>query len=204
LNKKTEEMKKIICTALVFGAIMSARLNNVYGNTPLLPDNPEKSTVVTFYGVNNGDRLYIRDNNGKSVYSERIKTDGIYTRLFNLSHLPENHYYFEMNKADVITILPFDVERDDVTLQKGLKTDIAKPELVSLKDQVILSRDVKTAQSMKIKIYYKGLELVHSEEIDKIGKLLRKYDFSNSRNGQYLFHIQYDEGRVFTEYVNVL
>ncbi len=197
-----KDMKRIILSALVFGALMSGRLAHASGRPGMPMEIPEKSTIVTFSDVNTGDKLVIRDSDGISLYSEKIKKDGAYTRKFNLSNLPENRYYFEVEKAGEITVLPFNVERETITLENALKTDIVKPQLVTQNDKVLLSRDVEGAQSMKVNIYYRGKELVHSDEIDKNGKLLRRYDFSNSRSGDYLFHIEYDN-RTLEEYVSI-
>ncbi len=196
-------MKKTILSALVFGTLMSGKLTASDGYSESPSDNPAKSTVVSFNEVNPGDVLYIRDRDGISYYSEKVKANGIYTKLFNLASLPENQYYFEMEKADKITLIPFKVEGESVTLNNEMRKNVVKPQLVTRIDQVFLTRDVKDAQSLKVDIYYRGRELVHSEEFEKAGRLLRKYNFSNSRKGEYLFLIKYDD-RVLEEYVSVL
>lgn len=185
------------------GALLSGKFTNAYGNMVPPADNPSKSTVVSFAEVNAGDRLYIKDVYGNAFYSEKIETDGVYSKRFNLSELPEDKYFFEVDKGDAITVLPFHIEKENITLNSELKTDIAKPQLAVVRDQVYLERDVDGAQSVKVDIYYRGKELVHSEEVDRVGKLVRKYDFSNSRNGEYLFQIKYDD-RTLSEYVSVL
>ncbi|MGW8317028.1 MAG: hypothetical protein ACWGNV_15635 [Bacteroidales bacterium] len=196
-------MKKIIMTALVMGALLSGKYTNAYGSTTPPADNPTKSTVVSFTEVNAGDRLYIKDTYGNAFYSEKIENDGVYTKKFNLSELPEDKYYFEVDKGHEITVLPFNIDKENITLESGLKKNIAKPQLAVVRDQVFLERDVDGAQSVKVDIYYRGEELVHSEDVDRVGKLVRKYDFSNSRNGEYLFQIKYDD-RTLSQYVTVL
>ncbi len=193
----------MILTTLVLGALISSSLTDAYGNTNLPSEKPSKITKVTFDEVNLGDRLYIKDSYGQTLYSEKIKTDGSYTKRFDLSKLSEDEYYFELDKADALTILPFNVGREIISLKKESKTDIAKPQLEMQKHKVKLTRDVEGAQSLTIKVYYEGRDLAYSEDIDKVGKLVREYDFSTSLPGEYLFYINYED-RVFTKYVYVL
>ncbi len=196
-------MKKVILTALMMGALLSGRASNAFGSTTPHADNPSKTTVVSFSEVNAGDQLYIRDVYGNALYSVKIEEDGVYTRKFNLSELPEDKYFFEVDKGDEITVLPFNIEKENIILNNEMKKEVAKPQLAAVRDQVYLERNVDGAQSVKVDIYYRGTELVHSEEVDRVGKLVRKYDFSNSRNGEYLFLIKYDD-RTLSEYVSVL
>jgi len=195
-------MKRTYLKPLVLGALIIVSLADAHGIARLPDEKSDKSTVVSFNDVSSGDKLYIKDTDDRTLYSERIKKDGSYNKMFDLSNLPENQYYFEVDRTDEITLLPFDVERDNIILKKDLKTDIAKPQLVTQWDQVLLSRNVDGDQSLKIDIYYRGRDLVYSEELDKVGDLKRRYDFSSSMKGEYLFHIKYDD-RIFTEYVNV-
>ena len=193
-------MKKTILTAALLGALLSGSLY-AEGNKSLPEEKSNKIARVAFENVHAGDRLYIKDADGKTLYSEKIKSDGTYSKRFDLSAFPEDQYRFEVDKKGGTTLLPFEVEGENVELKNDLRHDIAKPTLVTHKDQVILTRASEGTQNMKIDIYHKGRN-VYTEEVSKTGGLARQYDFSTSVMGEYLFKITYDD-RIFTKYVDI-
>ena len=195
-------MKKMNLTTLVMGALISGSLADASGNIKLPPTNPDEIKLVTFNDVNAGAKLYIKDDEGDMHYFERIRKEGNYARSFDLSNLPDDAYYFEMNKANSIMILPFDVENDKITMKTNLKTEIAKPQLFPQRDKVFLKRDSEGMQKMTIEIYFEGRDLVYSNEVEKEGDLLQRFDFSKSAPGEYLFYIKYAD-RTFMEYVEM-
>jgi len=197
-------MKTIILNSMLMGALLTAGMTSSYATTNVPPAEKEaKNTKVSFDNVQYGDRLYIKDSKNNTIYSEKIKTDGTYAKLFDLSNLPENQYYFEVDKKRGITILPFDIASDNVILNDASSTEIAKPVLYYGNDIVYLTRDNDDTQSLNVEIYYEGRELVYDETIERDGDVLRKYDFSKSMRGNYLFYIHYND-RLYTEYVSVL
>lgn len=195
-------MKKMIATLLILAALVSGNTIYANGTASFPPDKPEKTTRVTFENTNKGARLYIKDSEDQTLYSERIKTEGSYTRGFDLTELPENEYYFEVDKEEVITLFPFRVEEKSVRLLQELKKNIVKPEIQLDGNRVILSHDAPEAKTLKVEIYYEGRDLVYSEDLDRDGKLLRRYDLSKSTSGEYLFSIKCDN-HVFNEYVDI-
>ncbi len=81
-------------------------------------------------------------------------------------------------------------------------SEIIRPQL-DIQDQMAsLTRDVADDHSVQIDIYYKGKDHVYSEELDLAGRLQRKYDFSCSLEGEYLFHFTYDD-RTLSEYMDI-
>ena len=195
-------MKKMKLSILILGAMISLGLFNTYGNTDIPGNTSSKTKMVSFEEVEAGDKLYIKDKKGKTVFTERIKQDGSYAKIFDFTNLPDNEYYFELDKAYEITVLPFKIERDTIALINELRNDIMKPQLITKDEMVILSRDTDNAQSLEIEIYYEGYDLVYNEELYLEGKLKRRYDFSTSSRGEYLFHITYND-RTFSETIEI-
>ena len=194
-------MKRTMIKTIGMGVLIFGSLAEGYGMNNAPEEKYPKIARVTFEEVNSGDKLRIKGYDGQTHYRERIKADGSFTKRFDVSELPEDQYYFEVDKDDEITVLPFSVSEEKVDLQNDLKANIAKPHLATYKDQVILTRDAEDAQTIAVDIYFKGRN-IYSEEVEKNGKLSRQYDFSKSMNGTYLFEIKYDD-RLYSEFVNV-
>jgi len=185
-------MKKTIAVLLVAGALISG--NNMYanGNNSNPSGKPAKIMQVSFDNVNVDSKLYIKDSKDRILYSERIDSEGIYSRGFDFSSLPSNDYYFEVDKEAFISIYPFTVEDDQVVLHENLKSEIIKPLLILKDNKVKLLRNLNQEQSLDVKIYYKGENLVFSETINKDGSVGRLYDMSSSTSGEYIFSIDFD------------
>jgi hypothetical protein len=194
-------MKKLFATLMIMGTLMSVNYIYASGSTSRKPTSVEKSTRVTFENTNIGAMLYIKDSEEHTLYSEEIKTEGSLTRGFDLSSLPVNEYYFEIDKENLITRIPFSVDEESVSLHHDLEENIVKPEIKLDGDRVVLSRDVANAQSLKVSIYYEDKGLIFSEKIDRDGKINRRYDLSSSASGSYLFNVEYDN-RTYHEYVD--
>lgn len=194
-------MKKLFATLMIMGALMSGNYIYASGSTSRKPSPVEKSARVTFENTNIGAMLYIKDSEDHTLYSEKIKTEGSLTRGFDLSNLPANEYYFEIDKENLITRIPFTVDEESVSLHHDLKENIVKPEIILDGDRVVLSRDVENAQSLKVSIYYEDKGLIFSEKLDRDGKVNRRYDLSNNASGSYLFNVEF-ENQTYSEYVD--
>ncbi len=199
-------MKNSIVVLLVMGAFFSG--NKIYANENSNPSvKPAKKTQVSFDNVNKESKLYIKDSQGQTLYTEDIrakdiKAEGNYNRSFDFSTLPANDYYFEVDKKAFISIYPFTVEDAFVELHEELNHEIVKPILLFGNNKARLMRNLDESQSIKVEIYYDNNNLVYSENIDHDGFINRIYDFSKSASGDYLFSIEY-EGRTHDEYLSI-
>lgn len=195
-------MKKQIALLLVLGASISS--NKIYAdgnnNNPILKSS--KNMQVSFENVSNDSKLYVKDRDGLILFSENINSKGIYNRGFDFSSLPQNDYYFELDKQGYISILPFTVVDESVKLHEDLRSEILKPVLVQKDNRVKLMRNLDQKQSVEVEIYYQGQDLIFSETIDTEGMIGRSYDLSTSASGEYLFHIKYED-RSYSEYLSI-
>ena len=195
-------MKKQIAVLLVLGASISSNKMYADGNNsnPLL--KPANKMQVSFDKLSLGSKLYVKDSDGLILYSENIESEGKYNRVFNFSSLPENDYYFEIEKQACISIYPFAVVNDSVQFNEDLRSEIIKPLLVQENNWVKLMKNLDQKQSLKVDIFYQGQDLIFSETFDNKGKVGRLYDLSNSASGEYLFRITYDD-RHYSEYLSI-
>lgn len=195
-------MKNAFITLVVLGAILTG--SNALAGEPkiLLSEKPSKFTLVTFENVSNGAVLYIKDTFGNNLYSEKIKTEGSLMKNFDLTQLPENKYFFEIDKKDLITQIPFYLEDGEAKILKDLKKNIFKPSVNLKGETVTVSREMNGIESYNIEIFYEGNELAYNEKIEQTGDLKRMYDFSGSISGLYLFSVRFNN-RTYNEYVYI-
>jgi hypothetical protein len=194
-------MKKTLAVLLVMGALFSgSQMYATENNNP--SGKPAKIMQVSFENVSIDSKLFLKDNKGHILYTEDIETEGQYEKGFDLSILPSNDYYFEVDKKAFISIYPFTVKDDQVEFHEDLKSEIVKPVLILENDRVKLLRNLDQKQSVIVQIYDEGQNLVFRERIDKNGNIGRIYNFSEINSGEYLFSIDY-EGHRLREYLSI-
>lgn len=186
----------------ILGALMSGTVIYANGTSNLPGGIPGKTTKVSFPAVKDGARLFIKDSNDITLYSEEISHAGEYAKRFDFSNLPEGNYYFEVDMKDSIRIYPFSVSDAQVEMMEQARYSIAKPEIEMRGDKLFLTRDAAGKQAVKVDLFYEGRELAYSEQMTPEGDLKRVYDFSTSKRGDYLVVIETGD-RVFRENVRV-
>ena len=195
-------MKNSVAVILTVGALISA--NNSYAGGK--KDNPTLSSAtnmqVSIDHVTPDSKVFIKDSKGQVLYSENIDHAGSFQKGFDVSSLPSNDYYLEVDKKAFVTVYPFTVKEHLAEFHEAEAREIMKPVLILDENQVKLMRNVDDKQTVFVEIYYQGQDLVHRERIDEEGKIGRIYDFSTSASGDYLFSIKYED-RKHTEYLSI-
>lgn len=186
----------------ILGALMTGTVIYANGTSKLPGEIPGKTTRVTFNSVHNGARLFIKDSNERTLYTEEIRQEGDYAKKFDFSNLPSANYYFEMDTKDSIMIYPFVVSGSQVIMLESERYSIAKPEFQLKGDRLFLSKDASDQQSVKIDFYYEGRELAYSEKMTTDGDLNRIYDFSTSKRGDYYIVVKSGD-MIFRESVSI-
>ncbi|MCB0472957.1 MAG: hypothetical protein KDC69_02495 [Flavobacteriaceae bacterium] len=187
-------MKRVIQKNLVSALLVLFTL------TGYAHDGDEKSKItnVTFENVKNGATLTIKDLNGIILYRETIKQDGIYSKGFDLTALPDGSYFFELEKDVEIKVIPFKVNSNEVRFDKEQQSVINKPVVIDKNDHITVSKLALDEKPMEVKIYYENGDLIYSELLNNGQRLERIYDFSTSVKGSYQI-IMKTEGREFVK-----
>jgi hypothetical protein len=172
-------IKRITLVALMLGTLIG------YANEDKKStDNKAKRTVkVEFNNVKKGQTLSIKNEQGASVYNNKIKNSGNYSRLFDISALEDGIYSAELNKAFEIHIKEFYVKNGLVTFLNNENEKVFKPVIRSKDNLVYVSKLAFDHESLKVVIYYND-EVILSETVE--GKeLQRAYKLSENKIGSY-------------------
>lgn len=163
----------------------------------------EKVTNLSFKNVKLGSMLTIRDDKGLVLYKESIVKSGQYSKGFDLTALPNGDYYFELDTDFEIVVIPFDVVSNQVNFRKDEKSTIFKP-FVRVKDNMVYVSKVSYNESpLEYKIYYaENYDLVLSEKFENEKQINKIYDFSESKEGEYLFVFKF-EGRKYSKKIKI-
>ena len=164
-----------------------------------------KRTAITL-NVKQGNLLTIKDANGIILYKETMEKEGVYTKGFDLSALPNGAYTVELNKDVQIEIMPFIVNDTEVVFNKDIETTVFKPVTRVKKDLVYVSKLALDEENLLVEIFFeenntsaKDFNLVFSEKIENTKNLERVYKLSKKGNYKIVY---YSQDRVYTEYIN--
>jgi len=199
-------MKKLMKNTLVIVALFTALLANA--NATLNDLKEAKRTTLTLNDVKIGDELLIKNTHGIILYNESIQNPGDYSKGFDLTELPNGDYYFELNKAIKIVIIPFHVSNTIVVFKKEKETTIFKPSVRNKKNKVYISKLSLDQKPLAIKVYYEGIEgnnfdLIYTETINNDSKNIgRILSLDEEKEGRYKI-VTETEGRTFVHFVHI-
>jgi hypothetical protein len=179
-------MKQLLKRSLVLVAMFATTA--VYSNEFALLSKKDTNNIsnVIFNDVKQGSTLLIKDDDGQVHYRELIEASGRYSARFDLSNLPDDEYYFELDMKKEIIITPFTVEAGIAVFKEYEALKIVKPQILVKDDQVFISGETEEEQTWKIDVYYdEGYELAHSEKLKNTQRINRVYDFKGSKRGNY-------------------
>lgn len=199
-------MKKAIANTkkgILMAAMLVASLSFATEGTPF--SSSAKKTALTFENVKVGNTLYIKDRYGVKLYEEIINYNGVFSKGFDLTALPNGDYHFELDTDVQIKLIPFTVASNSVEVKKDLVKTIFKPTVRVKGNLVYVSKLALSDEPLKIEVYYEKMnssELVLTETIKGIKNIERVYRLTDDlKNGDYKMVFS-TNGREFTEFIN--
>ncbi|MGZ0015624.1 hypothetical protein [Yeosuana sp. AK3] len=198
-------MKKVIKNSIIMVAMCTALLSNANEGSSFIPkkDSNIAKTTLTLTDVKEGQRLIIKDLNGFILYKEFIKESGLYSKVFDLTDLPDGNYFFEHEKDLEIKTIPFSVKFKTVTFEKDKTITIYKPYVVLKKNTIYMNKLALNEEPLNVTIHYVGYhggkELIYSETIKNTKSIERAYKLMKSNKGNYIVTIHSDN-RTYYEY----
>lgn len=195
-------MKKLIKRSLVLMALSAILLVNSKVAVSATNEPVTKRTKVEFEQIQKGSLLSIKDENGSTIYKERIKNNGTFSKVFDLRELPQASYYFEIDGDEEIRIIPFKVNESDAYLSEGAAYSIPKPKIEVEDNLVHVSKQSAEQRDMDVKVYYEGYDLAFEEFLKDTDTVKRTYDFSSSLAGNYTI-ILTTQGRTFVDNIRI-
>lgn len=199
---KTSIKKSLLAIALLITTLTFANDDRTFS----VIANAEKTTV-TIKNVEEGQQLSLIDENKVVIYKEKITKSGLYTKVFDLTSLPDGNYFFELNKNLQIHTIPFKVVYSEVTFDKSNEIVVYKPTIRLKEDLVLISQLSLREAPLKIELFYDkdqngDYQLLHTETINNGITLEKVFKLSEKEKGNYKL-VFTTEGRVFEKKFNL-
>ncbi len=196
-------------TTIKNSLVVIAMLGTITGYANLKPSNDVlndniKKTIINLDNVKEGQRLLIKSATGTILYRESIEKTGLYKKAFDLTALPNGDYFFELDKDQEITIIPFVVKASEVIFDKEGEVSIFKPSIRVKDNYLMVNKLSQNEAPAKIEIFYDSgkYELIHSEEVSETQIIQKTFELLKNVKGNYKVVFK-TEGRVFVNYFKV-
>lgn len=194
-------MKTVIKKVLVIVVLFTTLLSNASKSSSLTVLDDDRTTTLELNNVKQGDLLRVIDSKGSLLYKERINTTGNYYKGFDLSHLPNGNYHFELVKDFEIKIIPFEVLLNKVLINKKAETSIFKPS-IRVNDYTILINKLSLNNNpVTIKILFENLndyELIYSDIVTNSTSISKSIKLDKKIKGEYKIIIESDN-KIYTK-----
>ncbi|MCG1034898.1 hypothetical protein [Polaribacter sargassicola] len=187
--------KKSLVVALMFGTLIGYAKDNVKSTISNYVDDNVK---IVFKSVKKGQALTIENENGLTVYKEKIKNTGNYSKTFDLTNLEDGLYTTQLEKDFESVVTKIKIENGKATFLESNKKKIYKPIVRTEKNMVLISKIALDNSPLSIDLYYNG-NLINSETLEsKDGLVNRVYKLSETEKGDYQVIIKSDN-KVYTK-----
>jgi hypothetical protein len=202
-------MKKVIANTkkgILMVAMLAASLSFANeGSAFFRFSNNAKKTALTLENVKEGNTLYIKDSYGIKLYQEIIHTNGLFSKGFDLTALPNGDYHFELDTEVQIKVIPFTVESNSVEVNSEMVKIIFKPIVRVKGDLVFVSKLALNNEPLKIDMYYEKAntsELIMTETIKGTQNIERVYKLTDDlKNGDYKIVFN-SNGKEFIKFID--
>ncbi|WP_299883906.1 hypothetical protein [uncultured Lacinutrix sp.] len=196
-------MKTTIKKSMLIVTTLIATLSYATSNTTSNKDGVLNNFTISIKDAVKGQQLSIININGIIMYKEEIKKNGMYSKTFDLTSLPNGNYFFELDKGIEITTTPFTVTYNKVLFNKNEETKLYKPFVRVENNFLYVSQLSLNKNPLKIELYYNApendnFELLLSETIDNTLDIGRVYKLSKKEIGKYKIILK-TEGKTFVE-----
>ena len=149
----------------------------------------EKRTVIkkaefNFDNVKIGQLLNIKDEKGRTIYSEIIKTNGNISKTIEIDMFEDGLYSVELEKDFEVLVKPFEIENQTYITDDSQAYKFFKPVVKNDGNTLKVSQLSPEATSVKIEIYYAD-ELIYSETVKNENIVNRVFKLSTRAKGEY-------------------
>ncbi|WP_412987616.1 hypothetical protein [Pontimicrobium sp. IMCC45349] len=198
-------MKTVIKKVLVIVVLFTTLLSNASKSSSLTVLDDDRTTTLELNNVKQGDLLRVIDSKGSLLYKERISATGNYYKGFDLSHLPNGNYHFELVKDFEIKIIPFEVLLNKVLINKKAETSIFKPS-IRVNDYTILINKLSLNNNpVTIKVFFENLndyELIYSDIVTNSTSISKSIKLDKKIKGEYKIIIESDN-KIYTKNIRI-
>ncbi len=186
--------KKILLVVIMLGTFIGyAKMNTEPTNTVV----DSKKVKVEFESVKMGQAITIKDNLGKILCNRLAEQDGVFSKSFDLSALPNGEYKVELDRNFETIIKPFSIKNGLVTFMTDENKRVLKPIIRRDGNLLYISKTTAAKKPLNIIVYYNDKAIIK----DMVKKELSKvYKLSDNYKGDYRIVIKSSE----REYLEII
>lgn len=187
-------MKKISKFGLMLGVTLLT-MNSYAGTLDFtLNVKKEQGKMVTF-ALNKMDKvdLSIYDAEGKMIHSEKVDSQKIINRTYDLKALPEGTYFLEAESDMKISRYEISVVGDKATLSANAISELYKPAFINKEGLVRVSFLNMDKSPVNIKVYDKANNEVYDSDVLMDLDVKKVFNINQMNDEEYTFVMTYKD-----------
>jgi hypothetical protein len=179
-------MKKMILatTAVV---LLSA---NAFAFEDSLKVNAEKSFNLVLSDISNSTQITIKDKHSNILFTQTINKGEGFSKTFNMELLTKGDYTIEIENGTKIKVLALEVKDNELLSNLTSTHEIYKPVVHGKGSFVNVSQFSPDQAPLYVAIYNNRNELIYEETLKGKIDLGKRFDFSDTYNGEYRFYLE--------------
>jgi len=192
-------MKKILKFSLVLVVVLTTMNVHAGALDFMLDVKKEQGKMVTFALIKmNKVDLSIYDAEGKLVHSERVNSQKVLNRTYDLKALPDGTYFLEAESDTKIARYEISVVGETASLSANAISEVYKPAFVNKNGLVRVSLINLDKSPVNIKIYDKDNNEVYDSDVILDQVVKKAFNINNIPDEEYTFVMTYKE-KTFTK-----
>lgn len=172
----------LIATVAVFGASAP--------EVTFMPIPAEKKFSMTINDLREPAKIKLQDESGIILLQEQAKTTGNYSKVYNLSNLPNGTYFMSIRTSTKETVQPVKLTTRGVEVDKSKRKDFFSPVIRSTEDHVDVSLYNGKIADVNVSILDAGQNVVFEESLENVILVQKRYSTKKLMWGSYTMVIE--------------
>lgn len=194
-------MKKMIRTGALVAALFSTTIQYA---TEVVSTQPLKENV-TAVQAQVGDRILVKNANGRVILEASAGQLQDVESVFDLSNLKDGTYYYEIESATQITVVPVALNQGNAQFDYASGKAIYKPMVQTRENLLYVSQLSFDQAPLDIELYYdanndgtNSYSLVHKDQVTDAQQLAKVFALDQKETGNYKV-VLVSDGRRFVQ-----
>ncbi|NBC08725.1 MAG: hypothetical protein GVY26_16160 [Bacteroidetes bacterium] len=181
---------KVFATVLTVLIAATATFGANAPEVSFVPIPAEKKFSLSINNLKEAAHIRLQDEEGVILLEERVQKKGSYSKVYNLSNLPEATYYMSVRTRTKKTVQPIKLTEQGVDVDVSKRKHFFGPVIRSTNDHVDLSLYNGKIADVKVSILDAGRDVVYEEALENVLVVQKRYSTKKLKWGNYIMLVE--------------
>ena len=180
-------MKKTqFVTSILLGAASISGFAQSNGSTAFIKAVDDKKFAIYLNEPQKEHtNLFIKDQDGSTLYFSKIKGDKAYAKVYNMSQLSDGEYQLVLEGSKVIQTIPLQLDDNNMSINNSERITVFKPHITHKDNFLDLMVFSPEKGRYELTIYDSNNSIVYNRSLESSLKIEKRFDISGLKPGNY-------------------